>query len=296
MDARHFETFHAVLRHGSLLAAARSLGCAQSTVTVRIQELEAELSVRLFARKGRRVVLTEAGRAVAEQTRQIADNIAALKGLSATFGAGVAGRVRLGAIEPTASHRLPAILSPFCVRRPGLSLAIEVGGANRVSQLVSDGELDLGISSPPDRDLPLDFEWLFEEPMTLLAPVRHPLASRRRVSASDLIGHRMLLTDRSCAYRDVVEAGLGARGVTLQDVLEVGSFDALRHFVAEGLGLGLVPARGTARSRATVTRRIHGVDLALPVGLLTRRGSHLTPAQEAVRQLVRRLRRRTRSV
>ena len=70
MDARHLETFHAVVRHGSLRATGHALGCAQSTITVRIQELELELGARLFTRQGRRTVLTEAGHAVFSAARR----------------------------------------------------------------------------------------------------------------------------------------------------------------------------------------------------------------------------------
>ena len=149
MDARHLETFHAVVRCGSLLAAARELRCAQSTITVRIQELEQELGAALFSRHGRKSVLTEAGQAVFERSTRIADSIAALKDIAARYTDGGAGRVRLGAIEPTVSHRLPPIITAFYRERPGLHLVIEAGGAERMQKLIAEGELDFGISSPP---------------------------------------------------------------------------------------------------------------------------------------------------
>src|SRR5262245_16884515 len=132
MDARHLETFHSVVRCGSLLAASRELQCAQSTITVRIQELEQELGAALFLRHGRKSVLTEAGQAVFERSAKIAESIAALKDIAARYSGGAAGRVRLGVIEPTASHRLPSIVTAFYRERPNLHLVIEAGGAERL--------------------------------------------------------------------------------------------------------------------------------------------------------------------
>src|SRR5262245_15396944 len=149
MDARHLDTFHTVVRCGSLLAAARQLKCAQSTITVRIQELEEELGAPLFARHGRRSVLTEAGQAVFERSAKIAESITALKDIAARYAGGGAGRVRLGVIEPTASYRLPAIVTAFYRARPGLKLTIESGGAERLQRLLAEGDLDFSISSPP---------------------------------------------------------------------------------------------------------------------------------------------------
>src|SRR5215207_2698130 len=137
MDARHLETFHAVVRCGSLRAAARELECAQSTITVRVQELEQELGAPLFARHGRRSVLTEAGQAVFQRSERIAESIAALKDVAGRFVGGAAGRVRLGAIEPTVSHRLPSVIAAFYRERPNLQLTVEAGGAEHLQRLVA---------------------------------------------------------------------------------------------------------------------------------------------------------------
>ena len=284
MDARHLETFHAVVRCGSLLAAARELQCAQSTITVRIQELEQELGAALFARHGRRSVLTEAGLAVFERSAKIADSIAALKDIAAKYAGGTAGRVRLGAIEPTASHRLPAIVTAFYRERPNLHLVIEAGGAERLQRLVAEGELDFSISSPPTLASDLQFEPLFEEPIGVLIPRRHPLASRRRIEPEDLQKYPVVLTDRGCAYRRTIEGAL--RGTTLPSVIQVANTVVMRELIVAGLGVGLLPMKGAAAPQTTL-RRVHGVKLALPVGFVSRPDHVLTPVQRELRERLR---------
>jgi DNA-binding transcriptional LysR family regulator len=281
MDARHLDTFHAVARHGTLRAAARALDCAQSTITVRIQELEQELGARLFGRQGRRTVLTEAGAAVLERSTQIAEGIASLKDIAARYGAGSAGRIRFGVIEPTASRRLPGVVAAFYRERPRLQLTIEVGGTERLTGLVAQGDLDFCVSSPPDVESPLGFELLTEERIALLTPPRHPLASRRRIEATDLQQYPILLTDRGCAYRRTIESALRTRGVTLPHVIEVTSMVAMRELVMAGLGIGLIPMRGPADPPVRL-RQIHGMPLSLPIGLVTRPGHTLTPVQQAL--------------
>jgi DNA-binding transcriptional LysR family regulator len=276
MDARHLETFHAVVRCGSLLAAARELHCAQSTITVRIQELEHELGAPLFARHGRRSVLTEAGQAVYERSSQIAENIAALKDVAARFSGGAAGRVRLGAIEPTLSHRLPPIITAFYRARPNLHLVIEAGGAERLQKLVVEGELDFSVSSPPPLGATLRFEPLFEEPIGLLIPKRHPLASRRRIDPESLRDYPVVLTDRGCAYRRTIEAAL--RGVALPTVIQVANPSVMRALVSAGLGVGVMPLKGVVAPH-TVMRDVHGITMTLPVGIVSRPDHVPTPAQ-----------------
>jgi len=293
MDARHLDTFHTVVRAGSLLAAARQMACAQSTITVRIQELERELGAPLFTRHGRKSVLTEAGHAVFERSTQIADSIAALKDVAARFAGGAAGRVRLGVIEPTASHRLPKIITGFYRNRPGLKLTIETGGAEYLQRLVAEGELDFAISSAPTLASVLQFEAWFDEPIGVLIPRKHPLAARRRIDAAELRDYPVVLTDRWCAYRRAIEAGLP--GITLPKVIHVGNPAVMRQIVRAGIGVGLLPMKGAAMPE-TVLRHVHGVTLALTVGVVTRPDSVMTPVQSELLTILRsRLARRVRA-
>jgi LysR family transcriptional regulator, regulator of the ytmI operon len=281
MDARHLDTFHAVVRHGSLRATAKALGCAQSTITVRIQELELELGAQLFGRQGRRTVLTEAGQAVYQRSAQISESIAALKDIAARFPAGSAGRIRFGVIEPTASHRLPAIITPFYADRPTLQLTVEVGGTERLTRLVAEGELDFCISSPPEVESALRFELLFEERIALLTPRRHALALKRRLTPQDLAAYPILLTDRGCAYRRTIETALRAHGVTLPRILEVSSTRAMTELVMAGLGVGFFPIKGATVPNGSL-RQVSGLTLSLPIGLVTRADRALTPVQQTL--------------
>ena len=114
MELRHLETFDAVLAAGTFLAAARRLGCSQSTVTLHIQLLERDLGTTLFVRAGKRVRLTEAGHVLAVRARNILDGVAGLRRSLDELGRGDAGRIAVGAIEPTASLRLSPLLARFC--------------------------------------------------------------------------------------------------------------------------------------------------------------------------------------
>src|SRR5262245_66192502 len=114
MELRHLQTFQTIVRRGSFLAAAHELGVAQSTVTRHVQQLEASLDVRLFERGTRRIRLTEAGRALQEQTGPILTRLQALRESMADLTAGETGDLRIGTIEPIASRRLPPILVRYC--------------------------------------------------------------------------------------------------------------------------------------------------------------------------------------
>jgi DNA-binding transcriptional LysR family regulator len=271
MEIRQLATFQTIVQRGSFLRAAEALDVAQSTVTLHVQQLEAELGVQLFTRQGRRMQLTEAGRTLRDQAADLLNREAILRQTMADLAGGEAGHVRLGAIEPTASLRLPPVLVHFCRKRPKVRLQLEVGGSAGISQLVAAGHLDFGICSPPVAQLGLTFTPLFVEPMALLMPADWPLAAQPTLRTADLLDGRLMLTDQSCAYRQVIERALLESGTNPYSGIEISSMDALVRAVQGGLGMAIVPvAIASPPPPGTVLKQIEGHQLALPVGLVQR--------------------------
>src|SRR5262249_36238080 len=129
MELRHLATLQAIVRHGTFRRAAQALNYSQSAVTAHVKQLERDLDVALFTRRGKRVALTEAGRILAEQGAGLLERTSVLRQLMSDLAAGEAGHLRLGAIEPIASRRLPLVVARFCGSRPRVGLTLEIGGA-----------------------------------------------------------------------------------------------------------------------------------------------------------------------
>jgi DNA-binding transcriptional LysR family regulator len=203
----------------------------------------------------------------------------------ADLGAGERGWLRIGAIEPTAARRLPPLLVPFCLRRPALRLTLQTGGTHDLSERVAAGELDLAICSPPHASADLTFEPLFAEPMALLAPAEHPLATREPLLATDLDGARLLATDPGCSYRESVERALLRHGAAVAPGIEIGSLGALTAAVQQGLGVAIVPlAAVDPPPTGLITRCVADLELAVPVGIARRRSA--PPPSAALQALI----------
>jgi DNA-binding transcriptional LysR family regulator len=285
VDLRHLTTFQAVLREGSFLRASRALGYSQGAITLHIQELERELGIELFQRRGRYTSLTEAGRMLAERSEPVLEGLEAMRRAMTELRDGGGGHVRLGAIEPTASLRVVPVLARFCRERPSLRVTLDVGGTVGVSQRVADGAVDIGLCSAPAEELELRFEPLFEERMGLLVQAGHRLARAKRVKARDLDRERLLLTDQGCAYRSAIQGALASRGAKADCAMEIAGMEALKHAVQQGLGIAVVPAISSTPSLpGTVLRELDDVDISLQVGLVRRRAD--LPPTRALGSLV----------
>ncbi len=271
---RQLRTFREVVKRGSFVRAAEELRYAQSTVTLHVQQLERAFGVELFARNGRATRLTEAGRVLVEQAGAVLGRAAGLEQVMAELSEGEFGHLRVGSIEPTASQRLPKLLARYCKERPKVRLTVEVGGTETIAGRVATGELDVGVCSPPRASEDLSFEPLFVEEMALLLPEGHPLAEVDAVGANDLAKYNLMLSERSCAYRQEIERvllKLGTRAVPEVEIgsLEIGSISALKEAVHQGLGAAILPEAAIIPPPPnTTSKRVHGIDLGLTVGLL----------------------------
>jgi DNA-binding transcriptional LysR family regulator len=287
MELRHLFTFQTIVKEGSFLKAAEKLQYAQSTITLHIQQLEAELGVQLFVRRGKRVQLTEAGRALEEQAEHLLARARALQQAMEDVVAGQAGQLRVGAIEPMASLRLAPLVARYCLAHPQVNMILEVGSKQSLSQRVADGALDVAVCPPPAQP-GLDFEFLFQEEMALLLPENHPLTMRQALEREELNDERLLLTGDGCVYREFLDAELLRRGISVSANVSVGSLHALVRLVQEGLGIAIVPVSlASPLPMKTALRTLQGVPLSLPIGLV--RPADSSPGR-ALRSLLHQLR------
>jgi LysR family transcriptional regulator, regulator of the ytmI operon len=269
MEFRHLQTFQAIAQEGSFLKAAEKLQYAQSTITLHIQQLEAELGVKLFSRRGKRTELTIAGRMLLERADLLLYHAANLQQTMSDLVAGEAGHIRIGAIEPIASVYLPSILTQFCREHPKVRLTLEVGVTQIISQRVTTGAIDLAICSPPGANLGLTFELLFQDAIALLIPENHRLATKNTISISSLVQERLILTEEHCPYRNILEQALLTRGINPFSGIEIMSLEALKQMVKYGLGIGVIPTSALASPPPdTIVKNLSELDLKLPVGIV----------------------------
>jgi DNA-binding transcriptional LysR family regulator len=279
VEFRHLQTFRAAVEQRVFAKAAETLDYAQSTVTLHIQQLERELGVELFERTGKRVQLTEAGQQVYEASVRVLDAYRDLGEAARPYAAGLKGTVRVGAIEPTASTRLPSILQRFARAHPQVKLALSVGGTGTLTRALVSRSVDVAICTQPDRGNDLEYTALFEEELVILVPSRHRLAARGSALARDLEHERLLLTDPSCAYRRAAERSVLRQVRPLLHPIEIDSVTALASAVRAGLGVALVPRLGaTPAPEGTAVVNIADHPPRLSVGVAHRRFGTRTPA------------------
>lgn len=191
----HLRAFVTTADEGSFSAAARRLGRAQSVVSTHMGLLEADLGVALFDRQGRYPVLTEAGRALLAEAREVLRQCAQFEGRALGLARQEDAEVRLALDEGLPYMDLQAVCVELAELFPQVRVQLLHGSTWEVSEWVARGFAHLGVSyaTPQQRSDDLEQCWLNTVEQVGVAAVSHPLASLERVTRRDLARHRQIV-------------------------------------------------------------------------------------------------------
>lgn len=239
----------AVDTHGSVVAAAAALGFTPSAVSQQVKRLERQVGVPLLERVGRGVVLTHAGRHLADEGAALLATMEALEaGLHRQTGT-VTGRVRLAAFSTSVRGLVAPVARDLLAAHPSLSLALRESEPWETIDLVATGQAEIGVTHSWG-DVPLDFPEhlvrtpLLEDVAEVIVHREHPLAARHVVSPADLLDEGWIATPENTICRQWLNRmydGTGRRPQIAHVSMEFESHLAL---VRAGLGIALIPRLG----------------------------------------------------
>lgn len=235
MKIEMFDTLDAVLRGGSLAAAASEMNLTASAVSMQMKQIETWLGQQLFDRSGHAIRPTPLAHEVSAAMRQGLAHLQSLRRRSAVV---VEGVVRLGIIESMLPALLPGTLTELRTRYPRLELRPTGGRSTGLTDAVKSGELDAAVVAEPPGGGTARLHWqpLLRSEMRLIVP---PNATETSVAAL-FKEYEWIRYDRK-----TISGMLGARYVTNQvrtgrGALELDSIQAIIAMVSAGLGIALV--------------------------------------------------------
>jgi DNA-binding transcriptional LysR family regulator len=265
----HLETFARAAELSSFTAAARSLGLTQAAVSQRIAALEQDLGVALFHRRAGRVLLTDAGRRLHDYARRISEMHREARARVTGRAAPLTGELSLAASSVPGEHLLPALLSAFRQRHPQIRVQASVADSGAVLRQVEQGQAHLGLVGGKGDSPHLEYRCFACDELALVVPPGHAWGWRKRVSLGQLAGQPLILREAGSGSRWCLEQALAHAGMSPRDMhvaLELGSNEAIKEAVAQGLGLAVLSTRAVEKEVRTGELRA----LAVAGLLLTR--------------------------
>jgi LysR family hydrogen peroxide-inducible transcriptional activator len=249
--------------------AAEACFVAQPTLSVAIKKLEDELGVMLFERGGSEVSVTPIGAQIVAQAERVLEQTAAIKELAKQNKDPLAGPLRLGVIYTIAPYLLPPLVKRMIDTVPQMPLILQENFTTKLIEQLRQGELDAAIMALPLPEHGLMIQTLYDEPFVVAVPRLHPWAGRKEIPAEDLKKETMLLLGSGHCFRDQVlevcpeMARFASSGNGMQRTFEGSSLETIRHMVASGIGLTVLP-RASVREMNDPNGMISFVPFATP--------------------------------
>ena len=281
MDLRQLRYLVALAEERNFTRAAEREHIAQPALSQQIRRLEQELGLALVERTTRHVAMTDAGDQLVGRARRI---LAEVEGAQAEMQrlAGVqTGHVSVGTMHTMGPIDVAIALAIFHQRHPGVELTVREQSSEELAEMLRVDEIDLAFLSVTERieSHELGLRQLVSEELVVVAPLDHPLASRRRVRMSELSEEHFISYREGARLRELLVAAGHQAGFEPQIKLELNESQRIRRLVARGLGLAILP-RSDAQSPGAEVAVVGLVAPALrrDITLAWRDGRRLPPA------------------
>ena len=250
MNLRQLEVFHAIMRTGSVTAAAQELHVSQPAVSAVLKHTEQRLKFKLFERLGGRLHATPEALALMPDVAEIFGRVDTLGRLVEGMRDGIVGRLVLATSPTLVNAFLPRAVALFRQRRPGVTLAIQSLSTPNVVERVARREVDFGLVYGPVDDAGVEAEPLLSSEMACVVPAGHALAARPFVDAADLSSESVISLGATTRLGQAIDAACLAAGFAAPLIaIEASSSVTACLMVVEGAGVALVD-RTSALSRS----------------------------------------------
>lgn len=237
----------AVAEYQNFTLAAEKSFVTQPTLSMQVQKLEDELNVLLFDRSKKPITITEVGKKIVAQAKNIVNEAERIKDIVDQEKGYIGGEYTLGIIPTVMPTLLPMFLKTFVKKYPKINLIIKEQSTENLIRNIQDGHIDAGIAATP-----LEIEFikerpLYYEPFVGYVPPSHALASLDKLNPEDLdVGNILLLEDGHCFREGVLNLCKASKNNKNEHFqLQSGSFETLINLANEGLGMTLLPYLNT---------------------------------------------------
>lgn len=289
IEIRHIKCFLAVAETENFTRAAERLGVTQPCISQQIGHLERSLGAILFHRLGKRVRPTDAGKAFKDSAEAVLRKLEEASNSVGRVAGLLTGHAEIGVIPAVHLAWVPPVLGAIARDYPGLTVAVHERPSHDIETALESGRFDLGLGILSHSSPNLRYERLLSQPLSLIVPPKHPLASLASIAVKDLDGARLALHPSSFDMRVLSEQvfqraharpkvayDLSTIESVLNTALTAGTPAVLPAIVLEGratLGLQALPLTGKNRP--------------IQFGMMWPRGSALAPAPAVFARILR---------
>lgn len=268
----------AVQQNFNLTEVAAALFTSQSGVSKHIKDLEDELGVELFQRRGKRLLgLTEPGKEVAQVVDRMLQDVRNIKRLAQHFSSADQGQLTIATTHTQARYALPQVVARFKAAYPRVHLVLHQGSPAEIVSLLLSGEADVGIATEAlGKDEAFVTFPFYEWHHAVVVPEGHPL-TRQPLTLEALAEQPLITYHEGYTGRARIDASFSRAGLVPDIVMSALDADVIKTYVQVGLGVGIVAAIAFEPNRDAGLQRLDASHLfpANTTRIALKRGHYL---------------------
>ena len=252
MNFQQLRYVREAVRQGlNLTEAANVLFTSQPGISKQIRELEDELGVDIFVRRGKRLVdLTEPGRTVVQVIERLLTEAENLRQVGKEYADRDSGSLTIATTHTQARYALPAVVQTFRQAYPKVRLSLQQGSPTQIADMVSAGQADMAIATEaldhhPDLLALPCYTWRH----CVITPYGHPLTKSKHLTLEDLARYPLITYSPEFTGRSHLDHAFAAKGLKMDVVLTAIDADVIKTYTELGMGIGIIAAMAYDKKR-----------------------------------------------
>jgi DNA-binding transcriptional LysR family regulator len=286
---RQLRVFAEVARQGSMARAADALHLTPPAVSMQIKEVETQVGLPLFDRRGRQVSLSTAGEYFLVHAKRLLADLKEAENAMARFRRLEHGLLTIGIVS-TAKYFVPQLLARFHEEHLGVDVRLQVAGnREQLLALMASGDVDLSVMGRPPKEIATRSESFAAHPLVVVAPPDHPAVRRGHLALAQLAPYAFIAREPGSGTRAAMDRFFAEHRFEPHITMEMSSNETIKQAVMAGMGLAFLSLHTMGlelRARLLAVLDVQGTPVMRTWHVVRLQSKLLSPAAEAFRYFI----------
>ncbi|MGD8990018.1 MAG: LysR family transcriptional regulator [Desulfobacterales bacterium] len=284
LNLNQLRAFYQVAKCQNVSLAARQLFVSQPAVTAQVKLFEESCGLKLFKKKGRNLILTDAGKTLFNFSRKIFEYEEKIEDAVAQMKALRKGKLKLGSARTYARYFMPFLLTGFRDTFPDIKIYLDEGSSREIIQSLIELKNEVVIIARVDDHPNIAYIPFSREELVLILSPHHRRASQRRISFEQIAKEPIIMKDSGSGTRRLVDDLFLNYGLTPNVLMETGDAEIIKLLVQHGEGISFLVKEAVAvelREKKLVSVPLTAESIFLDVTIAYLMNQPLSPPAQA---------------
>lgn len=284
LNFNQLRAFHQAAKHMNFTVASKKLFISQPAVTAHIKQLEDCSRLKLFKKRGRKIYLTDEGKALYDYTHKIFEYEKKIENLIEDLKELKRGMLRLGTSKSYARYFMPLLITRFREVYPHIKIYLDEGSSLDIIHSLLDFRNEMAVIAMVEDNPDISFIPFSREEVVLILSPEHPLAAKKSISPRDLANEPLIAQEKGSGTRKLINALFDDHGISPEVLMETSNAEFMKQVVQRGDGISLIVKEAASvelKEKKLVTVPIEGRRIFLDVSIAYLKDQHLSPSAQA---------------